>query len=65
MGEGKVEEQNEKVSTCSELKVNIRTSLTVQWLRLCVSTAGGMGLIPSWGTKIPHASRCGQKELKN
>ena len=24
------------------------------------STAGRMGLIPSWGTKIPHAMRCSQ-----
>ena len=29
----------------------------VQWLRLCASTAGGMGLIPGQGTmnKIPNA----------
>ena len=27
----------------------------VQWLRLCTSTAGDMGLIPGWGPKIPHA----------
>ena len=31
-----------------------RTSLVVQWLRLCTSTAGGEGLIPGQGTKIPH-----------
>ena len=24
----------------------------VQWLRICVSTAGGTGSIPGWGTKI-------------
>ena len=29
--------------------------LAVQWLRLCTSTAGGMGSIPAQGTKIPHA----------
>ena len=29
--------------------------LVVQWLRLHASNAGGMGLIPVWGTKIPHA----------
>ena len=29
------------------------TSLVVQWLRLYTSTAGGKGLIPSRGTKIP------------
>ena len=34
------------------------TSLAVQWLRLCVSTAGGTGSIPGRGTKIPHAT-CG------
>ena len=27
----------------------------VQQLRPCVSTARGMGLIPGWGTEIPHA----------
>ena len=32
-----------------------RTSLAVQWLGLSISTAGGMGLIPGQGTKIPHA----------
>ena len=33
----------------------IGTSLAVQWLRCCISTAGGTGLIPGWGTKILHA----------
>ena len=37
------------------------TSLVVQWLRLCASTSWGTGLIPGWGTKIPHAERCSQK----
>ena len=36
----------------------IGTSLVVQWLRLCASNAGGTGLIPGWGTKIPHAAGC-------
>ena len=40
------------------------TSLAVQWLRLCASTAGGMGSIPGWGTKIPHAAQYGQKEKR-
>ena len=31
-------------------------SLTVQWLSLHASTAEGMGLSPSWGTDIPHAT---------
>ena len=38
------------------------TSLVVQWLRLHASTTGGMGLIPGWGTKIPHAMQCGKKK---
>ena len=38
----------------------IGTSLVVQWLRLQASIAGGMGLIPGWGTKIPHAMQCSQ-----
>ena len=37
------------------------TSLAVQWLRLCASTAGGAGSIPGQGTTIPHAAWCGQK----
>ena len=37
------------------------TSLVVQWLRFHSSTAGGTGLIPGPGTKIPHATWHGQK----
>ena len=37
------------------------TSLAVQWLRLCASNAGGAGSIPGRGTKVPHATWCGQK----
>ena len=40
------------------------TSLVVQWLRLHASNAGGMGSIPGWGTKIPHAMECGKKNTK-
>ena len=32
------------------------TSLVVQWLRLCGSTAGGVGLIPGWGSQMPHCA---------
>ena len=42
----------------------IRTSLVVEWLRLCPSTAGGMGLVPGRGTKILHATWCSQKKKK-
>ena len=41
------------------------TSLVVQWLRLHVSTAGGVDSIPSLGTKIPHATQHGQKKKKS
>ena len=37
------------------------TSLAVQWLRLRASNAGGVDLIPGWGTKTPHAVWCSQK----
>ena len=46
----------EKVKKQSHLKSHPRTSLVVQWLRLCTSIAGGMGLMPDWGTKIPHSA---------
>ena len=34
---------------------SLGSSLAVQWLGLCASTAGGMNLIPGQGTKTPHA----------
>ena len=39
--------------------IKIGTSLAVQWLRLCASSAGGVGSIPGCGTKIPHVTQCG------
>ena len=36
----------------------------VQWLRLCASNAGGMGLTPGQETRSPHAVRHGQKNVK-
>lgn len=33
-----------------------QTSLFIQWLRLYASSSESMGLIPVWGTKIPHAT---------
>ena len=41
------------------------TSLVVQWLRLHVSTAGGVDSIHSLGTNIPHATQHGQKKKKS
>ena len=40
----------------------LKSSLVVQWLRLCPSSTGGAGLIPGWRTKIPHAVLWGQKK---
>ena len=39
-------------------------SLAVQCLRLHASNARGVGSIPAWGTKIPHASWYGQEKNK-
>ena len=36
----------------------------VQWVRLDSSTAGGVGLIPGRGAKIPQATWLGQKKQK-
>ena len=48
------------------------TSLVVQWLRHHSRIAGGTGLIPGWGTKIPalrsyiplHEARAKKKKIK-
>ena len=42
-------------------KKNVGTSLAVQWLGLRTSTAGGTGSITGWGTKIPQAVGCDEK----
>ena len=44
------------------LKVGVRISLMVQWLRLRASTAGGMGLICGQGTKILYAMYSEKKD---
>ena len=35
----------------------------VQWLRFHASNAGGVGLVPGWGTKIPHAVGMHKKKI--
>ena len=40
-------------------KINVKTFLAVHWLRLCDSTAGGLGSIHGRVTKIWHAAQCG------
>ena len=47
-----------------EIKRILEMSLLVQWLRLLASTAGGMGLIPGQGTKIPHILQQKKKKKK-
>ena len=42
------------------LVIFLGISQVVWWLRYCASTAGGMGLIPGWGTKILQAAWCSQ-----
>ena len=60
------EESEVTRSLTTELGLNSATGtpLAVQWLRFCASTAEGAGLIPSWGTKIPHAVHHSQKRKK-
>ena len=43
------------------IKKVLVSSLAVQWLRLQASSAGGTGLIPDLGTKIPRTMQCIQK----
>ena len=40
--------------------VTIGNSLTVQWIELCASSAGGIGSIPGQGTKILQAPEYSQ-----
>ena len=35
--------------------------MAVQWLGFWISTAGGLGSTPGWGTKIPKAAQHGQR----
>ena len=37
-------------------KYSITTSLEVWWLAFHLPKQGGVGSIPGWGVKIPHAS---------
>ena len=45
-------------------KSRLGTSLSIQWLSLCAPTGAGMGSVPRWGTKIPHATWHHQKKKK-
>ena len=46
------------------MKTDGGTSLAVHWLGLRASAAGGPGLIPGWGTRIPQTAWHGQKTNK-
>ena len=41
-----------------------KTSLVVQWLKLCTSTAGGTGSIPGWGSSACLAVQPKQQQQK-
>ena len=41
--------------SCNIKNMYSENFMVVRWLRLHASNAGGMSLIPVWGTKIPHA----------
>ena len=50
---------------CLAIKKCFGTSLVVQWLRFCASTAGDSAFSPGQGTKILHALQCIQKKRFN
>ena len=61
----KVSSKNLLESCAFNVKATIiGTSLTVQWLRLHASTAGGMGSIPGRRTKILHTTQFSQEIKK-
>ena len=45
--------------------VNFKTSLEVQWLRLCTAIAGGTVSIPGRGTEILHVACMAKKKKKS
>ena len=45
--------------------MTLGTSLALQGLKLCAPTAGGAGLIPGQGTKIPYALWVTKKKKEN
>ena len=47
-----------------EILVALGTFLVVQWFRFCASTAGAMGSIPGWETKILYARSGAAKKKK-
>ena len=46
----------------THIKSHIGNSLVVPWLGLCASTVRGLGSIPAWATRIPHAHGMAKKK---
>ena len=46
------------------MKIILGNSLVVQWLGLCIFTAGSVGSTPGRRTKILQANQSGQKKKK-
>ena len=59
-----MKKQDHTAIKCQESQ-KFGTSLVVQRLRLYTPNAGGVGSIPGQGTKILHATQCGQKKKKH
>ena len=57
---GTFKEEKKKSHSSWKKKKKRGVSLVVQWFRLRASTAGDMGSIPAWGSKVPHAVCHGQ-----
>ena len=57
-------QQSEPHHCSASFKTGSLTFLVVQWLRLCVSSAGSMGFILGWGTKILMTPSTAKKFLK-
>ena len=53
-----------ELDSLKKKKKGKRTSLAIQWLRLCTSTAGCTCLVLGQETKILHAMQHGKKNLK-
>ena len=65
-----IEDRDSLNSYCMIVSLDLKsyfrgTSLVVQWLRLCASNAGAVGLILGWGSKVPHAACPKNKQTEN
>ena len=55
---------NSRLETGNDI-IKSSISQVLLWLRLSNSIAGGIGLIPGQGTKIPHAVGHGKKKKRS